>query len=506
MEIKGLAAAVFCVFASQSAASPLFTNISEPLGIDHTYVGGWEHFVGGGVATFDCNGDDLPELFIAGGETAAVLLKNNSGADLAFKEETPKSLQLEGVVGAYPIDLDNDHITDMMILRVGENKLMRGRPDCQFAPFEDIGFDGGAAWSTAFSATWEDGQTLPTLAIGNYVDRDNPAGPFETCDKNQLLRPDHGRYGESIALEPGYCALSILFSDWGRAGAQDLRVSNDRHYYVRQGHEQLWAMEEPPRLYSQDDGWTPHKLWGMGIASRDISGDGFPEVMLTSMGDQRLQQLEGDKSRPSYRDADFDRGTSAHRPYVGDDGRPSTGWHAEFGDIDNDGRDDLFIAKGNVEQMPGSAMTDPNNLLMQTSTGQFAEAGDAAGVASMHRSRGASVTDLNLDGRLDLVVVNRRAPLEIYQNVTQAGNWLLIEVSQDGVNTDAVGAWIEVETNERRWHREVTIGGGHASGSLGFHHFGLGETAEARVRITWPDGQITGWRDVPPNRIARIRR
>ena len=58
-------------------------------------------------------------------------------------------------------------------------------------------------------------------------------------------------------------------------------------------------------------------------------------------------------------------------PFIGDDGRPSTGWHAEFGDVDNDGRADLFIAKGNVDQMPANAMHDPNNLLMQQADGTF---------------------------------------------------------------------------------------------------------------------------------------
>ena len=64
---------------------------------------------------------------------------------------------------------------------------------------------------------------------------------------------------------------------------------------------------------------------------------------------------------------------------VGDDGRPSTGWHAEFGDVDNDGRLDLFIAKGNVDQMPSNALHDPNNLLMQTTDGTFIETAAAAG-------------------------------------------------------------------------------------------------------------------------------
>src|SRR5690606_32598280 len=117
-------------------------------------------------------------------------------------------------------------------------------------------------------------------------------------------------------------------------------------------------------------------------------------------------------------------GTYAQRPFTGDDGRPSTGWHAEFGDIDNDGRMDLFIAKGNVDQMPSNAIHDPNNLLIQQPDGRFTEMAAIAGVATAERSRGAALADLNGDGRLDIVVVNRRAPMEIWENATEStGNW-----------------------------------------------------------------------------------
>ncbi|MFL4468806.1 hypothetical protein ACERZ8_02540 [Tateyamaria armeniaca] len=104
------------------------------------------------------------------------------------------------------------------------------------------------------------------------------------------------------------------------------------------------------------------------------------------MGDQRLMRRTGDA--PAFADVPFAMGVAAQRPYVGGDGRPSTGWHIAFGDVDNDGRDDVFIAKGNVQQMPGNAMEDPNNLLMAQEDRTFAEAGDVAGVASMHRGRG----------------------------------------------------------------------------------------------------------------------
>ena len=148
----------------------------------------------------------------------------------------------------------------------------------------------------------------------------------------------------------------MLFTDWSRTGRADLRISNDRHYYVRGGQEQMWAMEDAPRQYSQDEGWQPYMLWGMGIASRDLNGDGYSDVYLTSMGDQKFQYFEPAMGGPAYRDATYERGTTAHRPYTGGDGRPSTGWHAAFGDVNNDGLDDIFVAKGNVEQMPGAAM------------------------------------------------------------------------------------------------------------------------------------------------------
>ena len=71
---------------------------------------------------------------------------------------------------------------------------------------------------------------------------------------------------------------------------------------------------------------------------------------------------------------------------------------------------DLFIAKGNVWDMPDFAMQDPNNLLLQQPDGKFKEAGDKAGVASVEQARGAALADFNLDGLVDMVVVNRNSP------------------------------------------------------------------------------------------------
>ena len=495
--------------AATAAADPVFQNLTGPL--DHRYTGGWEHFVGGGVAVLDCDGDLYPDMYVAGGAGMAELLRNRSagpGGELEFERDTPEALALENVTGAYPLDIDGDAILDLAVLRVGANMLLRGRGDCLFEPFTDLGFSAPPDdWTTAFSATWERGRERPTLAFGNYVDRADPEGPFQACDDNLLYRPAGRKYADPIPLRPGHCALSMLFSDWGRRGRADLRVSNDRHYYVRDGEEQLWAMEPEPRLYTRAEGWNRFMLWGMGIASRDIDGDGLPEVFLSSMGDQKLHSLSPGAKGPSYQDATYERGTTAHRPYIGDDGRPSTGWQVSFGDVDNDGLDDIFIAKGNVEQMPGSAMKDPNNLLRQRPDGSFEEIGDAAGIASMHRARGGALVDLDLDGRLDLVVVNRNAPLGIFRNTGPAeGHWLQVALRQDGPNRLAIGAWIELRRGDRVIAREIIVGGGHASGRAGFEHFGLGEHTDLELRVIWPDGAVSRWHPVEADRIVTLER
>lgn len=497
---------VLALLPGIALGDPAFRPVDIP---EHVYAGGWEHFVGGGLAVFDCNGDHFPEIAAAGGTNPVSLFVNETGtagAPTAFREATPEALALTGASGLYPLDIDGDGVLDLAVLRVGENVLLRGEGDCRFAPIPaELGFESDDRWTTSFSATWEAGASLPTLAFGNYVDRTDPKGPFEACDINQLYRPKNSVYSSPIVLKPGYCALSALFTDWDRKGHPDLRLSNDRHYYVRGGQEQLWAMEDPPRLYTAEEGWQPYSLWGMGIASRDLTGDGLPDVYLSSMGDQLFQiRVPGG---PNWETAPFALGTAAQRPHLGDDGRPSTGWHIAFGDVNNDTRDDVFIAKGNVEQMPSNAMEDPNSLLIQGEDGVFREASVEAGVASMARSRGAALADFNRDGKLDLAFVNRRVPMELYENAGSGnGHWLAVELAQPGPNTGGVGAWLDVEINNRVYSREITVGGGHASGIAGPEHFGLGPAETARLRVTWPDGTMTDWIDVDADCLVQATR
>jgi len=499
---------------------PRFVEEAAAAGLRHTYGGDHRFFAGGGVAVLDCNADGKPDLYLAGGSGPASLYRNDgpAGGGLRFTAVHDPATDLASVNGAYPLDIDGDGQVDLAVLRLGENVLLRGLGDCRFERANDAwSFDGGTGWTTAFSATWEGSARLPTLAIGQYLALQPSGEPSDTCADSALVRPNATGtgYGTAMPLAPGYCTLSMLFSDWDRSGRRDLRVSNDRQYYV-DGEEQLWriAAGQPPRPYTDSDGWVRMQIWGMGIASHDVTGDGYPDVFLTSQGDNKLQTLTSGSAQPTYRDIALKRGVTVAQPFTGGDALPSTAWHPEFADVNNDGFIDLFVSKGNVNAQAEYAMKDPSNLLLGQPDGTFREAADAAGIVRYERGRGAALADFNLDGLLDLVKVNYGSPVELWRNVgsgdasrsASRGGWLAMRLAQPGPNRDAIGAWIELRVGDTTQRREITSGGGHAGGQLGWIHFGLGPAADADVRVQWPDGTMGPWMRVGANGFTVIER
>ncbi|MEN9539241.1 MAG: hypothetical protein RLZZ126_1476 [Pseudomonadota bacterium] len=510
---------------------PRFVEETEAAGLQSRFDGEDEYMVGGGVAAFDCDGDGLPEVYVTAGVNRSKFYRNKSqrGGPIKLLEER-SGLELTNATGAYPLDIDGDGHTDLVVLRVGEVQVFRGLGGCKFQRANETwNVTTPNAWHTAFSATWERGQNWPTFALGTYVDRAKPEFPWGSCTPAALHRPAaSGRgFAAGAPLVPGHCALSMLFSDWGRTGQADLRVSNDREYY-KDGQEQLWKIipGQAPIRYSEAQGWKPLQIWGMGIASHDLDGDGRPEVFLTSMADNKLQKLEGDgkdpQPRPTYSDIAYKRGVTAHRPYVGGDIKPSTAWHAQFADVNHDGLMDLFVVKGNVSTMPDFAALDPNNLLLQMPDGRFVESGHLAGVASVRRGRGGLLVDLNGDGLLDMLVVNRWDKAQLWRNVGSGtadkpvpmGHWLQVRLRQPGGNRDAIGAWVEVDLGadlsvaggRRIVRQELTVGGGHASGHLGWMHFGLGTSTQVRMRVQWPHGPWSDWHTALANDFYLLER
>jgi hypothetical protein len=499
---------------------PHLVDETATSGIAHTYDGGPTFSTGGGVAVLDCDGDGRPDVYLAGGENPAALYRNESpvGGALRFTQVPDPATDLTSVTGAYPIDIDGDGIVDLAVLRAGGNVMLRGLGGCRFERANETwGIDGGAGLGSAFSATWEGTDALPTLAFGDYLQLDASGSPTLDCDTGSLVRPAASGtgYGPAVRLSPGYCPLSMLFGDWDGSGRRDLRVTNDKNYYA-DGSDQLWrvAPGEAPRLYTPADGWVPLQIMGMGIAAYDLTGDGLPEYFLTSQGDDKLQALTAGPTQPTYRDIALKRGVTAARPTTGGDVLPSTSWHPEFQDVNNDGFVDLLVTKGNVDAQPGYATRDPSALFLGQPDGTFADQAEAAGIVAYARGRGAALADLNLDGQLDLVESFLGAPTSVWRNVGSGGaatpaamgHWLALRLSEPGGNRDAIGAKLEVRVGDATIRREITVGGGHGGGQLGWTHVGLGPSTTAKVRVTWPDGEQGVWIPVTADTFSTIER
>ena len=236
--------------------APRFVEESTAAGIDHVYDGEFPYFVGGGVATFDCDDDRRPDLYLAGGADPAALYRNESpvGGALRFAKVSDPVTDLTSVTGAYPIDVDGDGLTDLAVLRNGENVLLRGLGDCRFERANETwGYDGGDALTAAFSATWEGSATLPTLAFGNYLDLANQQRT--DCADSELVRPEPGRptYAEPLPLTPG---LLHALGPVQRLGPQRPRGSphGERSPLLPRRRGAALARRptaQPPRLYTQ---------------------------------------------------------------------------------------------------------------------------------------------------------------------------------------------------------------------------------------------------------------
>ena len=342
--------------------------------MSHAYTGDWTHYVGGGVAAFDCDLDGDPDLFFAGGASPSTLYRNDSApGTLRFSAVVDSALVETGVTGAYPLDIDGDGTMDLTVLLLGANRLYRGLGECRFADAGEAwgvpGGDAGPPPSAPFGKATTGYRLSPSATTSIATCGPPCTRPSATQAPAQRRRglPGQcpvppGRRGRGNLRAGDWAqprplpALDALFRTGAARGVPNSGSATDRFYHEDTGEEQLLApghaalaLRARRRLAAaQDLGHgdrepRPHRRW-------------VPDYFLSNMGANRLRTLApGSIAGPEFREIAFDHGVEARRPHAGRDERPSTAWHSQFADVNNDGWIDLFVAKGNVEEMEEAA-------------------------------------------------------------------------------------------------------------------------------------------------------
>lgn len=450
---------------------------------------------------------------------------NHDGSFTDVTEQAGVSGQGYGM-GAAAGDFDNDGWPDLYVTNFGGNLLYRNRGD---GSLEDVTAKAGVAasgWSTGAGFFDYDRDGDLDLFVARYLEWDFRAniwcgskepGHRSYCHPNQFQPVTHILYRnrgdgtfEDVSKSAGFASapgkgLGVAFHDFDRDGWPDILVANDSwpQQLFRNRHDGTFEETGLSAGVAYDeDGQT---FAGMGVDVADYDNDGWPDVFINALANQRYALFRNVKGSFEY---------VSGPTGVGLISKLHSGWGAKFADFDNDGWKDLFVAQSHV--MDNIELTQPSTryreplLLMKNIQGKFKDVSAQAGLPfrASFAARGAAFGDLNNDGALDVVVqCNDEPALVLLNEVAGIQSWLIVDTIGITSNRDGIGAAVRlVNQSGGEQYGFVSTASSYLSASDKRLHFGLGSEKKVKLlEIRWPSGIVQKLENLDVNQTVTAR-
>jgi hypothetical protein len=478
----------------------------------------------GGVAVFDYNNDGLLDIFFTNGAAIPSLEKNDpkyynrlfrNNGDGTFTDVT-ESAGLKGMgysMGVAAGDYDNDGLVDLYITGVNYNQLFHNNGDGTFTDVTaKAGVSGllpnsGKPWS--ITAGWIDynNDGLLDLFVVNYLDYDihtaalcNMEGAPAYCSPNgfrgtsNILYRNNGDGTFTDVSAQSHISqyvgkgMGVAFADFDDDGFTDIFVSNDTFQNFLLHNNGDGTFTDVALEAGVAFTGNGKTVAGMGADFRDLDNDGKPDIFHTAMfGD----------TFPLYRNL----GGGQFEDVTGRTGLTAltsrfTAWGTGAFDFDNDGRKDLFAATSDILDNADALVHRPYalaNLLLRNKgdlTFEDLSAKAGAGFSMPAAHRGAAFGDFNNEGKIDIVVTVLNGPPELLMNRTKNQNhWIILKLVGVKSNRDGLGTKVKISTSHGDQYNEATTAVGYNSSSDKRVHFGLGDDAVIdRIELAWPSG------------------
>ncbi|MGA8042747.1 MAG: CRTAC1 family protein [Terracidiphilus sp.] len=496
---------------------------------------------GGGIALFDCNNDGRLDIAVvsdssierykAGGDLMVTLYEQDGKpGTIHFTDVTKSSGMLTKgyATGLAVADFDNDGLPDIYVTGYGHNVLYRNLGGCKF---EDVtkkagvqvgGFSSGAAWADYD----RDGNV--DLFVTRYISTDafHLPPPTTFAYKGVLVQLPDAMEGETdflfrnrgdgtfedVSAKAGVNdpqklhGMGVAWSDYDGDGWPDLFVTNDGGYNFLYHNLKNGTFEEMGFLSGTAAGDNGQIYGNMAADFGDIDHDGKPDIFVTRYGNQPTSLY-------------WNRGDGSFTDIAGRTGIAGTTftpikWGTGFGDFDNDGWLDILMVSGNFSSLLGALPTEPPfgepiQLFHNQGNLSFRQIAEPSGLndGPMFSRRGTAFGDINNDGNLDAVVFNVGAPPSLFLNVTANENHrVLMRLVGVKSNRAAIGACVTVTTADMTQVDEVRAGSSYLSTSDTRLHFGLGRNALMKsIQIKWPSGLVQEFRDLPADAIYEVK-